>query len=115
MSGQAHLPAGFEALEPFVEPWAATTTAARAQLRSDSTAQQRESFFQAAAPMLDQAMAYLDARPLSELAPADKRLLNMMLSLSHVQVAVEILKDMEPRHAALREAMVITRSVTDLA
>jgi hypothetical protein len=45
---------------------------------------------------------------------ADKRLLNLMLCLSHVPVAVEVLKETQPRHARSREAMVITRSCTEL-
>jgi len=114
MNTQPILPVGFEALIPFVETWAITTTAGRAQRRSDSTAEEREAFFEAAAPMLAPAMAYLDSKPLSGLDEADKRLLNLMLCLSHVQVAVEVLKETEPRHARLREAMEITRSCTEL-
>jgi hypothetical protein len=114
MMAAAPLPAGFDALEPFVETWAATTCAARDQRRGESTADERRAFFDAAAPMLEQALAYLDARPLAELAPADKRLLNLMLSLGHIQMAVEVHREVEPQHAAARGAMKITRSVTDL-
>ncbi|MEW9856553.1 hypothetical protein [Novosphingobium sp. M1R2S20] len=109
------LPAGFETLEPFVDRWAATTCAARSERRSQSTAEERSTFFDAAAPLLDPALAYLDTRPLPELTPADKRLLNLMLSLGHVQMAVEVHREMEPEHAAARASMEITRSVTDLA
>lgn len=110
----AMLPAGFEALLPYAEDWAATTTASRAQRRTDSTPQERQAFFDAAAPLLGVAMAYLDAKPLSGLDAADKRLLNLMMALSHVQMAVEVHKETEARHAGLREAMVITRSASDL-
>lgn len=115
MTDALHLPIGFEPLAPFVATWAASTTAERAQLRTDSTAEQRKAFYDVAAPLLDPALAYLDARPLPNLEPADKRLLNLMLSLMHVQMAVEIHREMEPQHAAARAAMVITRSVTDVA
>lgn len=115
MSGAAPLPAGFEPLEPFVESWAATTCTARDRRRGESTDEERRAFFNAAAPLLEQALAHLDAKPLAQLDPADKRLLNLMLSLSHVQMAVEVHREMEPQHAAARAAMTITRSVTDLA
>ncbi|MFA7602915.1 MAG: hypothetical protein WCY29_07900 [Novosphingobium sp.] len=115
MSARQNLPAGFEALVPFVARWAAATTAERARRRSDSTAEERQTFFDAAAPRLQAAMAYLDAKPLPELDDADKRLLNLMMGFSHVQMAVEVHRETEPRHAAWREAMVITHSATDLA
>ena len=113
MSAPASLPTGFERLEPFVGQWSAATTAERAQIRSGSTPEERQAFFDAAAPWLEQAMTYLDARPLADLIEADKQLLKLMLSLCHVQMAVEIHREMEPRHAKLREAMIITRSATD--
>jgi hypothetical protein len=114
MTGAASLPVGFEALEPFVELWAASTCAMRDQRRGESTAAERRAFFDATAPLLAPALAQLDAKPLTEFTPADKRLLNLMLSLGHVQMAVEVHGDSEPQHAAAREAMKITRSVTDL-
>ena len=115
MTPQATLPAGFAAGEPYVARWAATTTAERARRRSESTPDERQAFFDAAAPRLQDAMTYLDAKSLAALDAADKRLLNLMMAFSHVQMAVEVHREMEPRHAAWREAMVITRSTTDLA
>jgi hypothetical protein len=114
MNAKQSLPAAFEVLEPFVDKWAVATTALRARCRSDSTPDERETFFNAVVPMLEPAMAYLDAKPLAELDAADKRLLNLMLSFSHVQMAVEVLQGAEPRHALSREAMIITRTTTDL-
>lgn len=114
MSQTQLLPAEFQALEPFVELWSAPTTADRDRRRADSTAEQRQAFFDAGAPLLDRALAYLDAKPLTGLDEADRRLLNLVLSLGHVQMAVEVHREMEPRHAASREAMTITRSITDL-
>ena len=114
MNGEVGLPAGFAALEGFVAGWASPTTAERAARRSASTPAEREAFFAAAAPLLEAAMAHLDSRPLAELDAADKRLLALMMALGHVQMAVEVHREMEPQHAALREAMVITRSVSDL-
>ena len=115
MSAGNQLPAGFETLEPFVDFWAAETLLERAQLRSDSDAAQRQAFFDAAAPLLEPALAYLDTRPLKAFDAAERRLLNLMLSLGHVQMAVEVHRELEPRHAAARAVMRVTRSVTDLA
>jgi len=114
MTDAASLPAGFEALEPFQERWAAGTCAMRDQRRGESTAAERQTFFDAAAPLLAPALLHLDAKPLAELDTAEKRLLNLMLSLGHVQMAVEVHREIEPQHAAARELMKITRSVTDL-
>jgi hypothetical protein len=53
-------------------------------------------------------------RRICRLLASDKRRLYVMLSPGHVQMAVEAHREMEPRHAAWREAIVITRSVSDL-
>jgi hypothetical protein len=107
------LPSGYAALEPFVDRWALSTTAARAQRRSDSSAEEREAFYAAAQPLLAGALNALDAKPLETLDTGERTLLDLMMSLAHVSLAVEVHKEMEPRHAKLRETMVITRSVTD--
>jgi hypothetical protein len=113
MSSVSQLPQGFEALDPFVAQWAISTTAERAQRRTDSTPEEREAFFAAAKDLVEPALAMLDAKPLKELDEKERRLLDLMMSLAHVSLAVEVHREMEPRHAKLREAMVITRSVTD--
>ena len=114
MSTLHALPTGFEALEPFVEYWAAATCVERDELRGGSSAEAKQTFFKSGAPLVTQATAYLDTKPLSELDAADKRLLNLLLSLSHIQMSVEVHREMEPQHALARKAMIITRSVSDL-
>lgn len=114
MSTKKMLPAGFGGLESFVEQWALPTTAERAQRRTNSTPLERQRFFDAAAPWLEEAMTYLDSKSLTELDEADRILLNLMFSLCHVQMAVEVHREMEPAHAMLRDAMIITRSITDV-
>ena len=106
----ALLPEGFASLEPFAAKWAVSGTAARAARRGDSTAEEREAFYEAAKDLLAPALAYLDARPLAEFSAQETRLMNMMLSLGHVALAVEGLGDDEPRHASMRQHMHITRS-----
>jgi hypothetical protein len=104
------LPEGFEALEPFAGRWAVAGTATRAAGRGASSAEERAAFYAAAKDLLVPALTYLDAKPLTELSATENRLMDMMLSLAHVALAVEGLGDDEPRHAAMRQHMRITRS-----
>jgi hypothetical protein len=53
----------------------------------------------------DSALAYLDARPLDGLAPGERRLMNLLLSLAHVALAVEIQGPDEIPSAPWRERM----------
>jgi hypothetical protein len=107
------LPASFAALEPFVGRWARDRTADRAALRSASTAQERDAFFAAASPLLDRALDHLDACALDALSASDQRLMNLMLSLAHVALAVEIQGPDEAKGAPWRDRMRIDRSTAD--
>lgn len=107
------LPAGFEALEPFVATWALATTAERAQRRSDSTPAEREAFYQAGKDLIAPALDHLDTRPLDALSPPEQALMNLALAYAHVVLAVEIQGPDEPRHAELRKTMHIVRSPSD--
>jgi hypothetical protein len=109
------LPPGFGALDPFVEKWATGGTAERARLRAESTDAERRAFFAASQPLLTAALDYLDTRPLAALAAADQRLMDLVLSLAHVALAIEVQAGDESRHAPLRGAMRITRSPADEA
>lgn len=113
MTAPTVLPDGFAALEPFVAGWAIAGTANRAARRSASSAEEREAFFTAASPLLDPALSYLDSRALGVLSPAERRLMNLMLSLAHVALAVEIQGPDETPSAASRDRMRITRSSAD--
>jgi hypothetical protein len=107
------LPVGYETLEPFVEFWAVEGTANRDRLRSDSSEEQRVAFFEAAKGLVPQALEQLDKTPLKELDAAEQRLMNLLLSFAHAALAVEMQGKDEPRHAAFRKEMRITRSVAD--
>ncbi len=113
MTAQAQLPEGFSALEPFVERWAIRTTRERDKARGESAFEDLQAFYDAGQPLLGQALAYLDTFPVKELAGKEQRLMDLMLSLAHASMAVEIHKEMEPQHAVSRQAMIITRSTTD--
>ena len=91
------LPAGFESLEPFAARFAIAGTAARAQLRSDTSAAERQEFYDAASGRIAAALELLDAKPLSELDAAEERLMNLCLAFAHIALAVEI---QGPRRAA---------------
>lgn len=108
------LPAGYEALEPFVADWAVAGTANRDARRGASTHEQRAAFFEAAKPLVPQALALLDAKPLKAHDEAESRLMNLLLSFAHVTAAEEMLGDAEPRHAQFRKVMTITRSPADV-
>ena len=101
MNGPAgsRLPTGFERLEPFVERWARPSSAARIAARLDSDEPARTAFYDAASEVLADALALLDRKPLSALDDRERRLMDLMLSLAHVALAVELQREQEPMHA----------------
>ena len=113
MNGEISLPEGFEQLEPFAEDWSVVGSANRAQRRLDSNAQEREAFFSAGKDLAAAALDLLDRKPLHELDDSEKRLMNLMLSLVHVSLAVEIQGDDEPGHARNARYIQITRASSD--
>jgi hypothetical protein len=113
MSAAPLLPSDFVLLEPYVERWALPTTAERAALRTASTPEERETFFAAAAPLLDPALDHLDGRALGAFSTQEQRLMNLMLSLAHVALAVEIQGPDETKSAPWRDRMRIDRSTAD--
>jgi hypothetical protein len=110
---QGLLPAGFAPLEPFVAAWAVDGAANRLHRRLLASASERGAFFTAAADLLPSALDYLDRKPLSQFDEQETRLMNMLLSLCHVSLAVEIQGDDEVRHALLRQHMKIARASAD--
>lgn len=113
MTATHTLPPEFAALEPFAGRWAVRGSANRAALRTASAPEEREAFFAAASPALDRALEYLDARPLNALAATEARLMDLMLSLAHIALAVEIQGPDEAKSAQWRDRMRITRSPAD--
>lgn len=109
----AKLPAGFEALEPFADRFALAGTAARAQLRSDASKEEREAFYNAARDLIGPALDMLDQKSFADFTEADQRLMNLTLSFAHIALAVEIQGPDEEKHARLREHMKIVRSTAD--
>jgi len=104
------LPAGYEALEPFCARWVAASSAERAALRSNSSADERQAFYDAASARVKDALALLDSKPLAELDEREQRLMQLLLSLAHVALSVELLGDSDADHARARQHLRITRS-----
>jgi hypothetical protein len=107
------LPPGFAPLEPFVERFAIAGTANRAQLRSDTTPEERQAYYEAMKGLLDSALDLLDKKPLAAFDAAEQRLMNMTLSFAHIALAVEVQGPDEAKHAKLRAHMKIVRSTAD--
>jgi hypothetical protein len=107
------LPAGFEALEPFVGAWAMETAEKRHQARLTSSDAERQAFFDAAEGLLGPGLDYLDQRSLADFSPSDRRLMTLLLGLAHVSLAVEMQGDDEPKHALGARHMTITRAPAD--
>ena len=107
------LPIGFASLEPFAARFAIHGTANRAQLRSDTTSEERQAFFDAAKDLIAPALDFLDTKQLSEFTEQEQRLMNLTLAFAHIAIAVEIQGPDEARHATLRAHMKIVRSTAD--
>ncbi len=110
---EASLPAGFEALAPFVEYWAVDTAAERAHCRDVSDEMSRVAFYNAANGLLAKALAYLDAKPFAQFDESEQRLMKLVLSFAHVSMAVELQREEEPKHAKNRPYLRITRAPAD--
>jgi hypothetical protein len=102
------LPAGFEALEPFVSEWALAGEAARAAARSSASDAQRQRFYDVAQPLMEQALAWLDTKQIDKLDDADATLMRLMLSLANVYHSVEVLGDAEAENARMRARLEFT-------
>jgi hypothetical protein len=87
------LPAGFEALEPFVVDWVLPDAAARMNKRQSSAIADLERFYLAALPLGEAALTHLRQFELGELQPDSERLLKLMLALAEVAPAVEWYND----------------------
>ncbi len=108
------LPQGYESLAPFVEFWAAATTAGRARCRDLSDEAGRNAFYEAIAPLAGPALDLLDQKSLADFDEGEQNLMKLLLSFGHVAMAVELQRDQEADHARWRHFMRITRSPGDM-
>jgi hypothetical protein len=113
MTAASLLPPDFADLEGFVGDWAISGSDARKKRRIASTAGERVRFYEAAAPRLSSALAYLDRFDIDALDAPCASLMDLMLMLGHVSLAVEKQGDNEERHAVNHAHFTITRSTED--
>jgi len=109
------LPAAFSALQPFVTQWGGRSLSQRDTARLESTPAGRQAFYDAAGALAPAALDYLDRQPLDRLDDGDRALMNMMLSLIHVALAVELQGADEHIHARGAAMMPIVRGHADPA
>ncbi len=107
------LPAGFEALKPFVTTWAADSAAARDGLRTFQSIEARQAFYDAMNPLLVAALDRLDTVPLAEQDDGEKALMRLTLSYAHVALAVEVQGPDEAKHSINRQRLPISRAPAD--
>src|SRR3546814_15467786 len=79
------LPAGFDALTPFVDFWAADTAAGRAHCRDVRDDLARLGFYNAMVGQVHAALAYLDAKPVRQYDEAEQRLMKDRQSVAVAQ------------------------------
>ena len=108
------LPPGYEALEPFVADWAIADMAGRARRRDDSSAAERQAFYDAVQGLVTDVLAELDSKPLDQLDARERRLAMLLLSYAHVALATEIRGGGEDAHREDRRHMAITREPVGL-
>lgn len=115
MSGiTSRLPAGFEALEPFVDIWAIDTADGRTRMRREQGEAGCARFYNAAKDLVAPALDHLDKKPLAQLDAAERRLMNLVLSFAHASLVAEIQRDDEPKHAANSRHVPIRRAPADV-
>jgi hypothetical protein len=107
------LPAGFEALTPYVRFWAVDTAAERARCRDLADEASRGEFYRVTSELAPKALDYLDAKPLGQFDEGEQRLMKLLLTFAHVSMAVELQREQEAQHAKDRPSMRITRATAD--
>src|SRR3546814_17619778 len=90
------LPAGFDALTPFVDFWAADTAAGRAHCRDVSDDVARLGFYNAMVGQVPDALAYLDAKPFRQFDEAEQRPLHLVLCFAHIGLAFAMRRSLNP-------------------
>ena len=83
------LPAEFADLEPFAERWCLAAEHERYEVRLAASMDEMHTFYDAAFPRMEAAMAYLDQFPLDELPDDARNLMRVLYSLISISFAVE--------------------------
>ena len=85
------LPTEFAALEPYLE-WDLATEAERYARRLASSMAEMQTFYDAAFPLLEDAIAYCDKFPLNDLPDDARTLMHLMQSLVMASFPIEVWK-----------------------
>lgn len=107
------LPDGFEELTELVGIWAAPDASARDALRGSAPAGDRQKFYNAFAPRLEEALDHLDKTPLTKQDPKQTNLMSLALSFAHVAQAQEVQGPDEAKHAQSRMRLPIICAPAD--
>jgi selenocysteine lyase/cysteine desulfurase len=102
------LPVGFEDLEPFVETWAFARQAERAHKRWSSDLEEITVFYDAMTSRIEAALDHLDRFDLDAMAPPERRLLYLALSLVEASSAVEVYRQPSSPYAFSPDRYVLT-------
>jgi hypothetical protein len=89
------LPEKFSVLEPWVADWALASRPERYAKRLTKTIDELGEFYDAIAPLAEEAIAYLDSFDVNDLPEAETRLLHLLYSMIMVSYPVNIFK--QPR------------------
>lgn len=108
------LPEGFTDLSEFADSWAASDAAARDALRAERTTAERQAFYDAFAPRLEEVLDRLDQTPLARHTEQEKTLMQMALTHAHIAQSIEVQGPDEARHALSRKTLPITRAPADI-
>ncbi len=84
-----YLPEKYADLEQFCAEWALETSQERHLKRASSSMSELQAFYDAITPRAAEILTYLDTFPLDALPAAERRLLNLCLSLADVSLSVE--------------------------
>jgi hypothetical protein len=97
----ATLPPEFSALEHLVDEWAIEDGHQRYVKRVNSSMEQIQAFYDAAFPLAEEAVAYVDKFDYADPLPDDvANLRNLLYSLITVSLAVELWKQPRVKHSA---------------
>lgn len=83
------LPAGFAALEPYVEEWALATSAERLHKRMHSTMTDIQTYYATALPLLEPALKHLDECDLGRLPEQERKLYWLTLACAEAALSIE--------------------------
>ena len=100
MAEEAILPAGFEDLEPFVEHWTHDQFQSRWNARAEMAMPQIQAFYDAILPRAEEALALIQPLDLEQLTGPMARLYQLVLSLAHAAMAVEVHRAPRAKYSA---------------